>query len=477
MNQATASAANHARSATENSCRLCAPLGACLAFRGIAGAMPLLHGSQGCATYIRRYMISHFREPLDIASTSFSEESAVFGGRENLRIAIANVIRQYEPRLIGIASTCLAETIGDDVPLFLREIAAEESLPLPTLVYVSTPSYCDSYEDGYRAATAAIVRSLACDGERHEAVNLIAPPSSPADLREMKALFRARGIETIVVPDFSDTLDGPTWTEYHRIPPGGTPIEAIGRMGGSRMTIEFADGGTGPTAGEFLQDRFGVPRQVLPLPIGIAAVDRLGTLLDALADAPAPHEWTERRGRLIDSYVDAHKYVFGKRAVVCGQRDLVAAIAGFLDEIGMKPVLCATGAKGLTLPQSERTNADDADDSIPGVVLPRGANSDSEATPSECRLPLVCDDTDFADIEQQALRLQPDVIVGSSKAYSLARRLNVPLVRVGFPIHDRIDGPRLLHFGYAGTQQLFDRIVNALLEKWQESSPVGYSYM
>jgi len=29
--------------------------------------------------YIRRYLISHFREPVDIASTNFSEDAAVFG--------------------------------------------------------------------------------------------------------------------------------------------------------------------------------------------------------------------------------------------------------------------------------------------------------------------------------------------------------------------------------------------------------------
>ena len=71
-------------SATRNACKLCAPLGACLAFRGVEGAIPLLHGSQGCATYIRRYMISHFREPMDIASSNFGETAAIFGGRENL---------------------------------------------------------------------------------------------------------------------------------------------------------------------------------------------------------------------------------------------------------------------------------------------------------------------------------------------------------------------------------------------------------
>ena len=69
--------------ATRNPCKLCTPLGACLAFRGIEGAIPFLHGSQGCGTYIRRYLISHFREPIDIAASNFSEESAIFGGASN----------------------------------------------------------------------------------------------------------------------------------------------------------------------------------------------------------------------------------------------------------------------------------------------------------------------------------------------------------------------------------------------------------
>ena len=71
--------------ATRNACKLCTPLGACLAMRGIEGALPFLHGSQGCATYMRRYIISHFREPVDIASSNFSEHSAIFGGGENLQ--------------------------------------------------------------------------------------------------------------------------------------------------------------------------------------------------------------------------------------------------------------------------------------------------------------------------------------------------------------------------------------------------------
>ena len=80
--------------ATRNACKLCTPLGASIVFRGIEGCVPLIHGSQGCSTYIRRYLISHFKEPFDIASTNFTEESAIFGGEKNLFIALKNITRQ-----------------------------------------------------------------------------------------------------------------------------------------------------------------------------------------------------------------------------------------------------------------------------------------------------------------------------------------------------------------------------------------------
>ena len=83
----------------------------------------------------------------------------------------------------------------------------------------------------------------------------------------------------------------------------------------------------------------------------------------------------------------------------------------------------------------------------------------------------------FAEIAEAAPKLQPHFLIGSSKGYSIARRLKVPLIRVGFPIHDRIGGQRVLHLGYRGTQALFDRIINPLLEVKQEASPIGYSYL
>ena len=110
---------------TTNACKLCKPLGACLAFRGIEGAVPFLHGSQGCATYMRRYVISHFREPMDIASSSLGEKHAIYGGGPNLKAGLKNVMDKYGAGLIGVASTCLTETIGDDMPGLVQEFRRE----------------------------------------------------------------------------------------------------------------------------------------------------------------------------------------------------------------------------------------------------------------------------------------------------------------------------------------------------------------
>ena len=441
--------------ASRNACKVCAPLGACLAFRGIEGAIAFLHGSQGCSTYIRRYMISHFKEPIDIACSNFSEATTVFGGRENLRQGLENVIRQYAPQVVGIATTCLAETIGEDVGYHLREIRKTATGPWPEIVHVGTPSYAGTHAEGFHAAIRAIVDTFAEGGPRENVVNLLPGIVSPADLRYLKSILRDFGVEPIVLSDYSDTLDGPTWEEYQRIPRGGTPLADIRRMGRALATIEFSStADPAKTAGALLQERFGVPNFSLPQAVGVVQTDRFFDALTEITGRPSPAEHVGERGRLVDAYVDAHKYVFGKRAIVYGEQDLVAAMASFLMEIGIDPVLCGSGART-------------------GKLRQRIEEFDSWSSQDVT----VVEGVDFAEMEQRAAGLEPDLIVGNSKGFAMSRKLAVPLIRIGFPVHDRIDGPRMLHVGYRGAQQLFDRIANAVIEAAQDSNPVGYTYM
>lgn len=466
---------------TRNACKLCAPLGASIAFRGIEGCIPLIHGSQGCSTYIRRYGISHFREPIDIASSNFTESSAIFGGKDNLCSALDNVKRQYRPRAVGITSTCLSETIGENIPMYLKQYANEAVVaeagetkaatasPETEIFYASTPSYKGSHMDGFHEAVFSVVRQLAGTGDGGMTgdnaasvpasvpprINLISGFVSPADIRELHEILESFGLPYTLIPDYSETLDGGSWEEYQRLPEGGTLLDDIRKMSAACGTVYLGKAVDDEhNAALWLKERFGVESRGVYLPVGIQFTDLFFNALAELTGRPVPEKWTKIRGRLVDAYIDGHKYCFGKKAVVYGDEDFVLAISSFLDEIGIIPVIAATGA-----------------------VSPAFAGRMKDAL-KNCRVETeIMDDADFATLLEYAQKAAPDFVIGSSKGFYLSKNLEVPLVRCGFPIHDRIGGHRILHLGYRGTLNLFDLVCNALMQTRQQSSKIGYSYI
>ncbi|MDH3347577.1 MAG: nitrogenase [Desulfobulbaceae bacterium] len=444
---------------TTNACKLCRPMGAAIAFRGVENAVPFLHGSQGCATYMRRYIISHFNEPIDIASSSLGEKNAVFGGGPNLKLGLDNVSAKYKPSLVGVATTCLTETIGDDAPGLIKEYFRERSdkTDLPELVNVSTPSYSGTHMEGFHGAVQSIVEQLADENVApHDAINLLPGFVSPSDIRYLKEVMADFGRAATILPDISETLDGPALREYPLIPPGGTPLKQIHAMGGAKATIEF-----GPTldpnktTGTLLEQKHGVKNHLMGLPMGINETDAFFRVLELLTGKPTPERHQAERDRLVDAYVDGHKYVSGKRAVIYGEEDLVVGLTALLAEFGIHPVLCASGGNSGRLKEAIQAVTKD--------ILPEQ--------------PLIREGHDFYEIAALTEELKPDLLVGHSKGYPMSRKLDIPIIRLGFPIHDRLGGQRLLHLGYRGAQQIFDLIANAMIQKKQDRSSVGYSYM
>jgi nitrogenase molybdenum-iron protein NifN len=444
--------------ATSNACKLCSPLGASLVFRGIENSVPLLHGSQGCSTYIRRYLISHFNEPVDIASSNFTEETAVFGGTANLKLAVDNIIKQYAPHLIGVATTCLSETIGDDVPFILKDYIRNNCRTnAPAIVPVSTPSYSGTHMDGFHDAVRATVDALAQKNNRDGmGINIFPGMLSPADYRHLKEIFCDLGVTVHMLPDYSQTLDGPLWSEYQKIPQGGTPVKQIIAMGDATASIEMGRIlSQTKSAGKLLEDRFRVPCHGPGLPVGIRETDAFFDVLSTITGKPMPEKYVQERGRLIDAYADGHKYVFDARAVVYGEEDLVVGLASFLSEIGVVPALCASGGKSGHLKK----------------MLCRVIH-DFDAKDIQ-----VLEGVDFVEIGEAARNISPDFLMGNSKGYKIARQLKKPLIRIGFPIHDRLGGARIVHIGYRGAQQMFDIVSNTIIASRQDASPVGYTYM
>lgn len=448
-------------SASQNACKLCSPLGAALVFKGIANSVPLLHGSQGCSTYIRRYVISHFKEPVDIACSNFGEQTAIFGGGVNFKVALDNIRKQYDPDFIGIATTCLAETIGDDVSMFLREYKKQNHRDiLPHMVTVSTPSYQGTHIEGFNAAVRAVVQDLAkepCKGSCDPFINVFPGMLSSADLRHLKEIIEDFNLNTMMLPDYSETLDGGLWRNYQRIPPGGTPAKQIKIAGSALASIEFGQclALNKVTAGTVLTDRFNLPCNRIGLPIGITQTDRFLQILSDLCGQPIPKKYSKQRGRLLDALVDGHKIVNGKRAAIFGDPDLAAGLVEFLTEIGIQPIVCGTGVAKSGLLKAL------------GSIL-------TEARMKGIR---VIENVDFIEMESVVKEIKPDLLIGSSKGYAMSRRLNIPLLRVGFPIHDRVGGHRQLQVGYLGAQTLFDRIANTFLSIQQAASQVGFTYL
>ena len=89
---------------------------------------------------------------------------------------------KYNPGMIGIATTCLTETIGDDVPTIVNEFRREfadvmEAHGSPALVRVSTPSYAGTHMEGFHAAVKAVVDQLAEEAEPHQGDRRSSPGS------------------------------------------------------------------------------------------------------------------------------------------------------------------------------------------------------------------------------------------------------------------------------------------------------------
>ncbi|GAB6284959.1 MAG: hypothetical protein STSR0009_11600 [Methanoregula sp.] len=435
--------AESVRQVNENQCQSCMPLGGVIAFKGIENAMVLIHGSQGCSTYMRLTSVEHYNEPVDIASSSLNEKQTIYGGEANLKKALGNVARVYAPKVIGVLTTCLAETMGEDLDRILMDYVQEQGQISADIIPVPTPSYSGSHTEGFWAATTAIITHYARLTERHERINVIVPHISPADIREIKRILSLMGLQYTLIPDYSMTLDRPYGGRYQKIPPGGTRTEDITRMPGAPFTIQFGE--TCPDAlspGLWLNKKFGVPLISLPLPVGLEATDQFLKILQEFIGREIPKSLATERGWLLDGMADAHKYNAEGRPVIYGEPELVYALTRCCCENGAVPAVIASGSGNNRLAL---------------CLEPLLAGLDEQ--------PVLLEETDFAAIEAAVLRSGANVAIGHSGGKFLTERHGIPVIRAGFPVHDRIGGQRILSVGYAGSLAFLDRFTNTLLEK------------
>ncbi len=421
-----------------NPAKICQPIGAILAYKGIHNCMPITHGSQGCSSYLRMMLARHYREPTLAATSSFTEDSVVFGGRNNLKEAVDNVINIYHPDVLAINTTCSSETIGDDVNSFMGEIKEEEFFdPNVRVVIASTPSYVGSHITGYDNAVKAIVQSFAQKSKPNGKLNVIPGFVDPGDIREIKRMLTIMGVSHIIFPDTTDVFDAPLSPKSGGLyPPGGTSIPDLIDAGNSRATIAL--GRTAGAAGAVvLKGKFGIPAVIGPMPIGIRNTDAFVMNVSSLMGVTIPAEIEDERGRLVDMMTDAHPHFHAKSLAVFGDPDTVVGLLSIAMEMGMNPVFALTGSPDKNFTEVVHSVAPSCEAIIGDTFL----------------------------LHQKIKNHSLDMLIGNSFGKLIARAEDIPLVRVGFPITDRANLHYFPIIGYAGAARLVEMIGNTFLER------------
>ena len=109
------------KAASVNPLKSSQPLGAAFAYLGVEGAVPLFHGTQGCTSFALVLFVRHFKETIPLQTTAMDEVATMLGGADHLEEAILNLKTRAKPKLIGVSTTALVETRGED---FAGELAA-----------------------------------------------------------------------------------------------------------------------------------------------------------------------------------------------------------------------------------------------------------------------------------------------------------------------------------------------------------------
>ncbi|SHH99730.1 nitrogenase molybdenum-iron protein beta chain [Sporobacter termitidis DSM 10068] len=423
-----------------NPCKTCQPVGAMYAALGVHKCMPHSHGSQGCASFHRMYLSRHFKEPAVASTSSFTEGASVFGGGSNVKTAVKNVFDIYDPDIIAIHTTCLSETIGDDLNSYIMDMDIPEG---KLVVHTNTPSYVGSHINGFFNMMCGFINYLTKKSGTPNGKTAIFPGFvNPGDMRELKRLATLMNVPFTMFPDTSGVMDAPMTGRFEMYPDGGTTVPEIAGLGdcgeilalGSITSIEPA---------ELMKKKFKVPYTLLPLPIGVEATDRYIMELSRISKAEVPRELEEQRGQLIDILLDSNQYTHRKTVAIYGDPDTVVGLTALCLEMGMLPKYVITGT-----PKEEFTREVRA-------LLERYGETDA----------VVKANTDLFELHQLIKNEPVDLLLGGSYGKAIAKAENIPLVRAGFPVLDRYVHSYLPLVGYTGMIRMVEHITNTLMDR------------
>jgi nitrogenase molybdenum-iron protein beta chain len=311
------------------------------------------------------------------------------------------------------------------------------------VIYASTPSFIGSHITGYANMVTGMAEQFTVStGEKKDQVNIVAGWMEPSDMREIKRVAKELGVKIVLFPDTSDVLDAPQTGKHEFYPKGGVTIDELKSTGDSKSTLALGYVSAEPAA-IALDKKCKVPFETIEMPIGLSATDRFIMSLSKAGGVSVPDSITAERGRLVDVMADMEQYLYGKKVALFGDPDHLVPLTEFLLDLNMKPMHIVSGTPGMKFDKRMQEILERA----PYANFKNGLNADMF-------------------LLHQWIKNEPvDLLIGNTYGKYIARDEDIPFVRYGFPILDRVGHSYFPSVGYTGGLRLLEKILTALLDR------------
>ncbi|QOY53131.1 nitrogenase iron-molybdenum cofactor biosynthesis protein NifN [Candidatus Sulfurimonas baltica] len=409
-----------------NPIKLSQPMGALLCFLGIKNCMPLMHGAQGCASFSKVFFTRHFSDPIAVQTTAVNDITAVIdGGDYSISEAVKNITKKVKPDLVGLFTTGMTETKGDDIKgaTFLLK-------DTQLMSYVHTPDFEGGLESGFAKSIEAIIEQLVEPKDEIDMQKALLIPNvnlTPIEVEKIKEEISSFGFETFALPDLSESLDGHLGVKQGALSSGGISVEEIKNLGDSALVITVGDSVC--KAGEKFRDKNPKSTHLhFNTLSGLLHVDKFYKALMDFKHISKPKPSVVRwRKRLQDALLDTHFALGGTDVVLALEADQALSIATTIKEAGAN---------------------------IKAIVIPTKTTALDEL---DCENIIV---GDFEDVEKELQ--EADLLISNFHGERIAHKYKKALVLRGYPNYETVGNQLVNDTLYEGSCYMLFEVANTI---------------
>jgi len=354
-----------------NPIKLSQPMGALLCFLGIKNCMPLMHGAQGCASFSKVFFTRHFNDPIAVQTTAVNDITAVIdGGDYSISEAVKNITKKVKPELVGLFTTGMTETKGDDIKgatYLLKDIQK--------MVFVHTPDFEGGLESGYAKSIEAIIEQLVVSKNSINNKKALLIPNvnlTPIEIENIKEQIELFDYEVFALPDISQSLDGHLGLKQGTLSSGGISVDEIANLADCEVVITV--GNSVLKCGELMVGKNNKIKHLhFDTLSGLLNIDKFYKSLMDLKNLSQPNASIIRwRKRLQDALLDTHFALGGTDVIIAAEPDQILSIATIINEAGANIHTVVTPSKSKSLETIDCKNIiigdfEDVENALPNV--------------------------------------------------------------------------------------------------------------